>query len=138
MQIKVERVGKVSFAVKTRGHTVVSDQPESSGGLDTGMTPPELFLASLGTCVGYYAAEFFDARKWEGGNIEIEVSGEILPNPGRIAKISLELSVPRSLDEKHFQALLRTVSHCTIHNTLTHPPEIQIRIQTPSPVLVES
>ncbi len=136
MQVKVERLGKVSFLVKTRGHTVVSDQPESNGGLDAGVTPPELFLASLGTCVGYYVAEFFDARKWECDKIEIEVRGEILPNPARIGKISLDLNVPLSLDEKHFQALLRTVSHCTIHNTLTHPPEIQVRIQTPSPALV--
>jgi len=61
-----------------------------------------------------------------------------MPNPTRIGKISLELNVPLSLDEKHFQALLRTVSHCTIQNTLTHPPEIQVRIQTPSPSLVGS
>ena len=43
MEVKVERLGKVSFTVRARNHMVVSDQPKGNGGTDLGMTPPELF-----------------------------------------------------------------------------------------------
>jgi hypothetical protein len=48
MQIQVTQLDGVRFAISTRNHIVISDQPEDNGGHDTGMTPPELLLASLG------------------------------------------------------------------------------------------
>jgi putative redox protein len=57
MELKIEYLGGVRFAAETRGHRVVSDQPPENGGEDSGMTPPEFLLASLGTCAGYYAAQ---------------------------------------------------------------------------------
>ena len=56
MEIKVEHLGSLQFQMKTRGHCIVSDQPVEQGGYDEGMTPPELFLASIGSCAGYYAS----------------------------------------------------------------------------------
>jgi putative redox protein len=132
MEVKVERLGKVSFTVQARQHLVLSDQPRSDGGSDTGMTPPELFLASLGTCVGYYVAHYFDTRMLKCAGFEVHVQGEILSNPGRIGNIAIEIHVPVDLKPERLEVLLRTVTHCTIYNTLTtHPPEIDVRIQTP-------
>ena len=130
MEVKVEKLGKVSFVVKSRGHMVVSDQPEFNGGSDVGMTPPELLLAFLGTCIGYYAAEFLAARNLPSEGLEIEVEGEVVRNPARIGRIEVRLTVAADLDEKLLQTLMRTLSHCPIHNTLTHPPELQIHLET--------
>jgi hypothetical protein len=44
MEVTVEHLGAVQFQIKTRGHSIVGDQPADSGGLDEGMTPPELLL----------------------------------------------------------------------------------------------
>ena len=44
------------FDIAIRGHVVHVDQPESDGGSDTGPTPTELFVASLASCVAFYAA----------------------------------------------------------------------------------
>jgi putative redox protein len=132
MEVKVERLGKMSFTVQARNHLVLSDQPKANGGSDTGMTPPELFLAALGTCVGYYVAQYFDTRMLKYEGLEIHVQGEILSNPGRIGKIAIEIHVPVDLKPDRLEVLLRTVTHCTIYNTLTtHPPEIDVRIQAP-------
>ena len=136
MEVKVERLGKMSFTVQARNHLVLSDQPKANGGSDTGMTPPELFLAALGTCVGYYVAQCFDTRMLKYEGLEVRVQGEILSNPGRIGKIAIEIHVPVDLKPDRLEVLLRTVNHCTIHNTLTHPPEIDVRIQTPVTVAV--
>src|SRR5436309_3978188 len=119
MQVKVERIGKVSFVVKTRGHTVVSDQPQSNGGLDAGVTPPELFLASLGTCVGYYAAEYLNARDLSTEGLEVTVSAAKGGKPVRIASIQVTVAAPAAdHDEHHREGLKRAVGHCLIHNTL--------------------
>jgi putative redox protein len=131
MEVKVERLGKVSFTVQARNHLVLSDQPKAKGGTDMGMTPPELFLASLGTCVGYYVAQYFDARMLKCEGLQINVQGEILTNPGRIGKIVIQIGLPVELKPDRLEVLLRTVNHCTVHNTLTHPPEIAVQVQTP-------
>jgi hypothetical protein len=39
MEVKVERLGKVSFTVQARNHLVLSDQPKADGGSDTGNSP---------------------------------------------------------------------------------------------------
>jgi uncharacterized OsmC-like protein len=130
MEVKIEKLGKVSFVVKSRGHMVVSDQPEFNGGSDVGMTPPELLLASLGTCIGYYAAEFLAARDLPSDGLEIQVEGEVVRNPARIGRIEVRLTVPADLDKKHQETLMRTLSHCPIHNTLTHPAEVQIQVES--------
>jgi putative redox protein len=131
MEVKVERLCKASFMVQARSHLVLCDQPKTNGGADTGMTPPELFLASLGTCVGYHVAQYCDTRDLKCESLEVHVQGEIMPHPGRIGRIVIQVLLPIDLEPDRLDALLRTATHCTIHNTLTHPPEIDVQIQTP-------
>jgi putative redox protein len=58
MEVTVEHLGALQFEIQARQHTIVSDQPPENGGHDEGMTPPELLLASLGSCAGFYAAQY--------------------------------------------------------------------------------
>ena len=62
MEVQVEHLGGVQFEVKARQHTIACDQPESLGGYDEGMTPPELLLASLGSCAAFYAAAYLKKK----------------------------------------------------------------------------
>ena len=55
MEVKVSHLDGVKFAIQARSHAIVCDQPPDNGGEDTGMTPPELLLASLGSCAAFYA-----------------------------------------------------------------------------------
>lgn len=123
MQVTIEFKSGTQFEIQARDHRIVSDQPESNKGADTGMTPPELLLASLGSCAGYYAVEYLRAR---GLPLEIRVrmNAEKAVHPARIGKIRLDLHVP-DLDERHRQGLMRAVHACLVHNTLSHPPEIE-------------
>jgi len=49
MEVLVEHLGGVQFAITARHHRIACDQPEENGGFDEGMTPPELLLAFLGS-----------------------------------------------------------------------------------------
>ena len=62
MEVIVRSLGGKQTEATTRGHRVVCDQPETKGGADNGMTPPELFISALGTCSMHYAVEFLRAR----------------------------------------------------------------------------
>jgi len=55
MEIRWEE--KYRFTARSRDHEVVIDQPVKGGGTDQGMSPVELFVASLGGCVAYYAGD---------------------------------------------------------------------------------
>ena len=58
LEVRVEHLGDVQFEIEARGHKLISGQPREAGGFDEGMTPPEFFLATLGSCAGYYAADY--------------------------------------------------------------------------------
>ena len=73
MEVIVEHLGAVQFEIKARGHIIVTDQPRENGGFDEGMTPPELLLASLGSCAAFYAAQYLRKRAW--GNFIVALSG---------------------------------------------------------------
>src|SRR3982750_652810 len=62
INLAVEYRGGASYACKTRGHELITDLARDQGGHDRGMTPPELMLASLGSCAAYYATQYLKAH----------------------------------------------------------------------------
>lgn len=129
MEITVQHTGGVQFGVETRGHRLISDQPLDNSGTDTGMTPPELLLASLGTCAGYYAAQYMMARSLPMAGLEVKVSAEKETKPARLERFRIVVKAPE-VDAKHLPGLERAVKLCLIHNTLLHAPDIETVIET--------
>jgi uncharacterized OsmC-like protein len=130
MQIQVTHLDGVRFAISTRNHTVISDQPEDNGGHDTGMTPPELLLASLGSCAAFYAFQYLKTRKLADTGVEVSVTAEKLKQPARMGNFQIEVACPVSLSEEQTQGMLRSVHQCLVHNTLLSQPEISIHLTT--------
>jgi len=42
MEVKITHLDQVKFAIHSRSHSIICDQPTENGGADSGMTPPEL------------------------------------------------------------------------------------------------
>jgi putative redox protein len=135
MKTSIEYLGGVAFAVEARGHRVICDQPVENAGADTGMTPPEFLLASLGTCAGYYAVQYLRARSMPTEGVRVQVSAEKATAPARLASFRIEVFVP-DLEEKHQAGVLRAVKTCLIHSTLVHAPAIEIAVQAGVETLV--
>ena len=130
MEVTVQHLGDVKFEASTRGHRVICDQPAENGGLDTGMTPPEFLLVSLGTCAGFYAAEYLRTRSVPHGTLEVKVSAEKAKSPARLGQFRIEVVVP-GLSQEHEAGVLRAVKACLIHNTLLNAPAIETVISEP-------
>lgn len=129
MEMKIEHSGGMQFKAKVRSHTVIIDQPKDGGGKDEGPTPPELFVASLGSCIGVYALWFCQKRKIpsEGMAINITWTKSATP-PARIDKIDAQIILPKGCPPEHQAGLVEQVSKCLVHNSITHAPDIKITV----------
>ena len=125
MELIVKHLDNVRFAVQARGHELVCDQPLDNGGSDAGMSPPEFLLASLGTCAGFYAAQYLRTRSLPTEGLEVRISAEKALGPPRLASFEIEVTIPE-IGERHKEGVLRAVKSCLIHNTLLNSPVIGI------------
>lgn len=130
MEVVIEHLGAVQFEIKARQHTIVSDQPPENFGHDEGMTPPELFLASLGSCAAFYAAAYLRKHKLAEAGTKVRVTAEKRKDPARLDDFHISIDVPPGLDPKHIEGVERAVHQCLIHNTLLQPPTIAIEIHS--------
>ena len=131
MEITVEHLGSVQFQIKTRGHFIVSDQPVEHGGYDEGMTPPELLLASLGSCAGYYAAQYLRKHKLAIEGTRVRVTCDKVKEPvARMDNFKIEIEAPVELSPEHRKGVHDAVEHCLVHNTLLHSPKIALKVES--------
>jgi len=116
------------FAIGIRDHEVVVDQPPEMHGDDLGPTPTELFIASLASCVGFYARRYLARHHLDADGLAVEVGYEMASKPARVGEVTLRIVVPAGVPELRRDALLAMASHCTVHNTLTVPPEVHVTL----------
>lgn len=131
VEVQIEHLGEVQFEIRARSHVIACDQPVENGGYDEGMTPPELFLASLGSCAAYYAAQYLRKQQLATEGTRVRVTAEKEKNPARLARFDIEIETPVELTPEQLEGINEAVRHCLIHNTLLHPPEIRIEIAQP-------
>ena len=116
-----------AYEVAVRGHTITVDQPADGGGADTASTPTELFVASLATCVAFYAGRYLTRHGYTRDGLRVSAAFDMATDrPARVAAVRLTLRVPAQVPVERLAALQAVASHCTVHNTLTEPPDVTI------------
>jgi len=121
-------VGGETYAIAARGHTLLTDQPAATGGADTAMTPTELLVASLSSCVAFYAGRYLARHGLNRNGLHVTATfTTATTRPARVGEVRLTIRVP-GIPPSRQAALLAMASHCTVHNTLRHPPEIAIEL----------
>lgn len=126
--VEVSHLEGDRFAIQVRGHVLYVDQPESDGGQDTAPTPTELFVASLASCVAFYARRYLARHGLDASGLAVSARAEFGAKPSRVASMVLTLTLPDGVPEDKRAPLLAVASHCTVHNTLEHPPEIRVEL----------
>ena len=128
METTVRFLDGVRFEAEARGHTVLCDQPVENGGQDSGMTPPEFLLASLGTCAGYYALQYLKARRLSTEGLTVKVEAGKAAQPARMDNFRILIDVPGLADPRHREGVIRAAKNCLIHNTMLHSPSIDLAL----------
>ena len=126
-QMDVRFVAGESYEVAVRGHRVLVDQPADAGGQDDAPTPVELFVASLATCVAFYAGLYLARHGYSRDGLAVSADFSLATDrPARVSSIRLTVRVPADLPAKRWPGLRAVASHCTVHNTLAVPPSVSI------------
>ena len=124
--MRVEHRGGDKFDINVRGHVVRVDQPIKDRGEDTAPTPTELFIASLASCVAFYARRYLARHDLPTEGLAVEATFDMGSKPARVARIAMRLIVPEGVPADRLDALLAVATHCTVHNTLSSEPEVSI------------
>jgi putative redox protein len=130
MEVSVEHLGAVQFEVKARQHTVICDQPIENNGFDEGMTPPELLLASLGSCAAYYAVDYLKRNDLPQEGCRVRVTADKVKAPFRLDNFQIQVEVSDELNAGQLKGVEDAVHRCLIHNTLLHPPTMNVEVTT--------
>jgi putative redox protein len=138
MEVKITHLDNVKFAIRSRSHSILCDQSTENGGEDSGMTPPELLLASLGSCAAFYAVQYLKTRNLEKTGVRVTVTAEKLKQPARVGNFRIHVVCPVSLTVEQTEGLMRSVHHCLVHNTLLTPPEIKIELAIAEPAMAHN
>ncbi|MCB9465101.1 MAG: OsmC family protein [Candidatus Eisenbacteria bacterium] len=126
MEITFEGGKKV--VAEHRGQRIVTDQPKGSGGDGSAPAPFDLFLASLGTCAGFYVLDFCQARDLPTDGIKLTQDVTFDPTVRRITKIDQKIHLPVGFPEKYEAALVRSAALCAVKKHLENAPEIDVQV----------
>ena len=130
--LRVEHRGGDQFDIFVRGHVIRVDQPVKDGGDDTAPTPTELFIASLASCVAFYARRYLARHNLPTEGLAVEATFEMGTRPARVSGIDVRLILPDGVPAERRDPLLAVATHCTVHNTLATTPEVSITLADPA------
>jgi putative redox protein len=118
-------------------HGLLADEPVAAGGTDTGPTPYDLLLASLGACTSMTVSLYARRKQWplEAVTVRLRHSKihaadceECETRTGLLDRIERDVELHGELGDEQRARLLDIASKCPVHRTLTSEIEIRTRL----------
>ena len=122
--MRIRLPGGMRVEAEQRGFVIRTDQPESKGGDNSAPSPFELFLASIGTCAGFYVLAFCRRRDIPTEGIELSLSMVRDEERHMVERIDIAVHLPAEFPEKYVAACVKSAEQCTVKRHLQDPPEI--------------
>ena len=123
MLIDVTFPGGLKVDAHIAGHIVHSDQREQHGGGGTASPPFDLFLASIATCMGFYALRFCQQRGIDSTGLKLSLETEKDPETKMISVIRTSLQLPAGFPPKYVRAVERSMDQCAVKKHMMEPPQ---------------
>lgn len=111
-----------------RGFVIETDQPVKVGGDASAPSPFDLFLASIGTCVGYYVQSFCRQRKISTEGIELEQIMHVDEATRMIGEIEIRISLPANFPEQYKNSVVKVADACAVKKHIINAPEFVVNI----------
>ena len=124
--MRIEFRGGAKFGIASGSHTIVTDQPLADGGEDAGMSPVELFVGSLTSCVAYFVGRYCKRHQIPHDGVTVEAEWTMAEQPHRVGSVSMRIALPALLTPDQRERLLKVAHGCTVHQSLAVPPTVKI------------
>ena len=126
--------GDMLFESEMGQHKISIEGPEDWGGKNRAPMPPQLFMASIGSCVGVLVSHFCQQHNLDCSGLTIDVDYDTAQQPTRFENITVIVNLPNAKcdDDCTRKALLHVAEHCPVHETIVTLDEIQFNIHTKS------
>jgi uncharacterized OsmC-like protein len=128
MNLTVTHEGGSRFDVASGNHTLVTDQPVEDGGSDAGMSPVELFVGSLGSCVAYFVGRYCARHQIPCDGFTVDAEWSYAEQPHRVGAVALRINLPSDLTPAQRDKLMKVAHGCTVHQSLAVPPKVDINM----------
>jgi len=110
--------GDMLFESRMGRHSLLIDVPPVMGGHDRGPTPPEVFIASLGSCVGAFVVNYCNQAGVDTREMTVDVSFDKAEDPARLTNVKVTVKLPHGACGRRKEALRRVAEHCPVHETI--------------------
>ena len=126
--------GKFQQEVVAGRHRLVADEPAAAGGLDSGLNPYELLIASLGACTAMTLRLYADKKqiplkralvRLHHSKTHAEDCAECETKSGMLDRIERVIVLEGELSDEQRIRLMEIADKCPVHRTLKS--EIDIR-----------
>ena len=126
-KIEVEYLGNMLFESKVGNHTVKIDVPDTMGGKDRALTPPQFMLMSLASCAAAFAAKYCGTAGLDATGMKVTLDFEKVE--GKFTDFKVKVSLPNATDEKRKQAIFNSVTHCPVKESFEAYKGVDIEIE---------
>jgi putative redox protein len=122
------RFGENTEVIATvRGFEIVTDQPLASGGKNTAPDPFSLFLASVGTCAGYYALRYCRANGIDASKVELKLTAIRDIQTRKMTKLRTDVRLPEGTDRLHQEGVRIAIDECAVKKAMQDMPVFEVR-----------
>jgi uncharacterized OsmC-like protein len=131
--ITTHHKGEMLFETRIGDHRVLIDVPPTLGGSNRGPTPPEFFIASLGSCVAALVADYCQRSGINTDGLSVDVSYEKGEDPTRLTDIRVRIDLPNGDYARREKAILRVAERCPVHQTISSLDAVKISLNGHGP-----
>lgn len=128
MKLSVAYHGGMRYDIMSGKHRIVTDQPVEDGGQDAGMSPVELFVGSVASCVAYFVGRFCERHHIPRENLIVDADWATAEGPHRVGQINVAIHLPHRLPPDLKERLLKVAHGCTVHQSLVVAPAVTIQL----------
>ena len=128
MKVTTTFHGGTRYDITNGKHHIITDQPVEDGGQDAGMTPVELFVGSLASCVGYFVGRFCGRHGIPREGLSVEAEWSMAEGPHRVGRIDICIHLPSRITPEQQERLLKVAHGCTVHQSIALLPDIDIKL----------
>ncbi|MFZ6031172.1 MAG: OsmC family protein [Chloroflexota bacterium] len=120
--------GGMLFETAIGKHTLTIDVPAEMGGSDRGPQPPQLFIASLGSCIGAFVAQYAERAGMDASGMTVDINFEKAADPTRLVNLRAIVKLPNADCSQRVNAIQKVAEHCPVHATIQTMQGLEIEV----------